>query len=265
MHTYPFFVVVTVLMVLTGCWTLHQPKRDSGIVRKIGACNPTPCIDLSLDGLPELPEALDSDVASIINAEIAAVLYMPVDAETSQPASSAVLRELEAKMKEYEAFGDSAIEWNLKRSVRVDPVGRHFISAVVVSDGYLGGAHGFHEVAMLMFSTEDGNRLALNDILDDSKRVAFQRVVEAEFRRARNIPVSQRFDDAGFFVPPGGELPLSKNFLLTPNGLELYYNNYEIGPYVLGSTQLSIPIDVVKSLVKEDITARWIKQPAQQM
>ncbi len=259
MNTYPIFAAVSCLLVLTGCWPLSQPKRDPGIVSKIGACNPTPCIELSLDGIPELPATLDSEVASKITAEIAGVLYMPVDAETMRPASSAVLQELQERMKESEAFGESAISWNLKRTVQVNSIGSHFLSAEVVSDGYLGGAHGFHEVSFLMFSTADGSRIGLGDVLDDVKKPAFQRVVEAEFRRARNISVGQSFDDAGFFVPPGEGLPLPKNFLLTPEGLELYYNNYEIGPYVLGSTQLSIPREVVVALLKEDVASRWVQ------
>lgn len=258
-NTYPFSAIVVCLLVLTGCWPLSQPKRDPGIVSKIGACDPTPCIELSLDGLPELPAILDSEVASKITAEIAAVLYMPVDAETLSPASSAVLQELQERLKEYETFGESAINWNLKRTVHVNTVGSHFLSAQVVSDGYLGGAHGFHEVSFLMFSTADGTRITLDDVLDEEKKAAFQRVLEAEFRRARNISAGQSFDDAGFFVPSGVELPLPKNFVLTPDGLELYYNNYEIGPYVLGPTQLAIPKEVVGALLKEEVAGNWVQ------
>ena len=259
MNTYRRVLIVTTLTFLTGCWTFSHPKRDPGIVSKIGSCDPTPCIELSLDALPVMPETLDSAVASRISSEIAGVLYMAVDVETVQPTSSAVLQELQDRMKDAQAFGESAINWNLKRTVQVSNVGSHFLSAEVVSDGYLGGAHGFHEVSFLMFSTGDGSRIALGDVLDDGKRPAFQRVVEAEFRKARNISAGQSFEDAGFFVPPGEGLPLPKNFLLTPDGLELYDNNYEIGPYVLGSTQLSIPKEVVVALLKEDVAGHWVQ------
>jgi hypothetical protein len=79
------------------------------------------------------------------------------------------------------------------------------------------------------------------------------KIVEAEFRRARSIPAGESLQDAGFFILPGQELPLGENFALTSKGLEIQYNPYEVAPYALGATSVSVPREAVAPLVKADL------------
>jgi hypothetical protein len=52
---------------------------------------------------------------------------------------------------------------------------------------------------------------------------------------------------------PGQELPLGENFALTSKGLEIQYNPYEVAPYALGATSVSVPREAVAPLVKADL------------
>ena len=42
----------------------------------------------------------------------------------------------------------------------------------------------------------------------------------------------------------------SKNFLLSPDGIKFYYNAYEIAPYAAGPTEITIPYESLKDILK---------------
>ncbi len=234
-----------------GCFIPAAKPLDPGVETTLGTCAPTPCVKVSLAAVPELPASFKTDVVKRVQAEIARILYLPVDSETLEPSSSHVLRELENRLEEYESFSETPIDWSLSRTVKVSSLAEEFIAVEILNDGYLGGAHGFHEVSLLMFDGQTGGILALDEIVRNGASASFARIVEAEFRRARNIPMEQSLFDAGFFIPAGEALPLPNNWMLTENSLELHYNSYEVGPYVLGSTRLSLPREAVMGVLRE--------------
>ena len=243
--------IVLLVTSLGGCFLPTASHLDPGVETAIGSCAPTPCVKVNLAGVPELPSGFSSEVVSKVQDEIARILYLPVDSATLKPSSAHVLRELTNRLEESEAVSEAPIDWMLSRRVAVSGVAEEFIGVEIVNDGYLGGAHGFHEVSLLMFDGRTGAALSIDDVVSDEGRTSFLRIVEAEFRRARNIPMGQSLLDAGFFVPAGEPLPLPKNWMLTESSLELHYNSYEVGPYVLGSTRLSLPREAVMGVLHE--------------
>ena len=105
----------------------------------------------------------------------------------------------------------------------------------------------------MTFDAHTGARLAVGDVVDDSARPVLSKIVEAEFRRARNVPSSTSLQDAGFFILPGQEMPLAENFALTDRGLELQYNPYEVGPYSMGSTRVVVPKEAIEPLLTANL------------
>lgn len=243
--------IVFLITSLGGCFLPTASHLDPGVETTIGSCAPTPCVKVHLAGVPELPSGFSREVVRKVQDEIARILYLPVDSETLRPSSAHVVRELTSRLEESEAISDAPIDWMLSRRVEVSSVADEFIGVEIINDGYLGGAHGFHEMSLLMFDGRNGATLSIDDLVSNDRRATFARIVEAEFRRARNIPMGQSLFDAGFFVPVGEELPLPKNWMLTESSLELHYNSYEVGPYVLGSTRLSLPREAVIGVLRE--------------
>ncbi len=120
------------------------------------------------------------------------------------------------------------------------------LSILLNLDRYTGGAHPFNEIIIISFGAEDGKRRLITDIIRDEQKL--KELIVKEVRRKRNISESVNLTEEGFYA---NDWPLPKNFALISQGLYLVYNAYEIGPYVLGSTELLIPIEKIKPLLKD--------------
>jgi hypothetical protein len=95
----------------------------------------------------------------------------------------------------------------------------------------------------------------VTDLVEERSRATLNRVLEAEFRRAREIRAGQSLQEAGFFILPGQELPIGENFALSDKGLEIQYNPYEVAPYALGETRVKLPKEAIAPLVKSDLSS----------
>jgi hypothetical protein len=125
------------------------------------------------------------------------------------------------------------------------------VSVVVKNEGFLGGAHGFSEETLFVFDGKSGKALAWDDVIASGSRDIFEKIAEAEFRRARSIPAGQSLSDAGFtFENEAFALPA--NFALTDKGISCHYNPYEVGPYVMGATDFTVPIEAVLPALRSD-------------
>lgn len=120
------------------------------------------------------------------------------------------------------------------------------LSILLNTDIYTGGAHPLNDLCILSFNPKTGKKVIISDILKNEK--ALKSLIVKEFRRKRNLADAINLTDEGFY---SNEWPLPKNFALLSQGLYIIYNAYEIGPYVLGSTELLIPYDAIKPLLKD--------------
>jgi hypothetical protein len=140
--------------------------------------------------------------------------------------------------------------WILERRASVLFANDQVITIDVLNEGYLGGAHGFRERTILTFDAKDGRRLNFSEFVSDESKPLLQRVAEAELRKVREVPASSSLAQQGFFVKEGEALKITENFGIVENGLLLHYNPYDIGPYALGPTDLVIPREVLKPLLR---------------
>lgn len=122
---------------------------------------------------------------------------------------------------------------------------KNSLSILINTEGYLGGAHPFNEVRILSYDIVNEKRLQIIDFIKDENKL--KDLIVNEFRRKRKLSASYNLKEVGFY---SNEWPIPKNFALLSQGLYLVYNPYEIGPYVLGSTELLIPFDEIKPLLK---------------
>jgi len=247
-------LVCFMVALLTGCSGLGRSTAIQGKVVDLGACNPTPCVKINLGGTPQIGERISDDVETKIQSEVRATLYASIDIDSDSPSPDELMRELEARYREYSELSDAPIDWSLTRSAKVLAENPEFVSLEILSEGYLGGAHGFSDRVLMTFDAKTGTRLSVSDIISDSSRGVLVRVLEAEFRRARKVRQDQSLQDAGFFILPGQEMPISDNFAITPDGLQVQYNPYEIAPYSMGATRIVVPWEAFNPLLKSE---RW--------
>ena len=136
--------------------------------------------------------------------------------------------------------------WSFKINFDILENNDNSLTILLNSNIYTGGAHPLNDISILTFNPDSGKKVIFSDILKDEN--SLKNLMVQEFGRKRNLSDAVNLTDEGFY---SNDWPLPKNFALLAQALYIVYNAYEIGPYVLGTTELLIPIDAIKPLLKD--------------
>ncbi|MBI5913967.1 MAG: DUF4163 domain-containing protein [Bacteroidetes bacterium] len=125
--------------------------------------------------------------------------------------------------------------------------GNH-LTLEIVGYTFQGGAHGSPTASVATFEASTGKQLTWNDLVTDT--TALKAVAEKKFREER----------ADIFKPTDGSEPfkfddifqfkLPDNYGLTQAGIYCRYLAYEVGPYAIGETVLTISFEELGTLSK---------------
>lgn len=114
---------------------------------------------------------------------------------------------------------------------------------------YTGGAHGGTFHGFINWDTQGRKQISINDVLKPDMYDSLQVVAENIFRKNEGISptdaLKQYFFEDNKFV-------LNENYLFTKEGIKYLYNEYEIKPYSSGRTELLIPYDSIRNLLKPE-------------
>ena len=131
-----------------------------------------------------------------------------------------------------------AISWEGKLNGNVVKQTDSLINIKLEAFTFTGGAHPNSNTYSLLFNAETGKKLALEDVVKDI--LGLTAVAEKKFREQLKIPAGTpvnstiyTFDDNKFVLP--------ENIFFTDSGLQLYYNAYEVAPYYVGATIITLP------------------------
>lgn len=251
------------LLILPFCFFLFACQNksiDEGneistipVTAKKFSSNSTPCPD-SLISCAEVeinvPFILDHSSADLINQSILKELSMimenlPPDLNSLQD----IPTKIDSFISQHRNFSkevDFPQLWSFKINFDILENNDNSLSIVLNSNIYTGGAHPLNDISILTFNPYSGKKVIFSDIIKDEK--SLKTLIVQEFKRKRNLSDSVNLTDEGYY---SNDWPLPKNFALLAQGLYIVYNAYEIGPYVLGTTELLIPIDAIKPLLKD--------------
>jgi hypothetical protein len=216
-----------------------------------GSCDSsgTPCVTVRFS-YPDISRAASDpafdSVADYVSDQVFALLE---DAGRTKPFDSIASGLIGQYTDLTQEFTDYRLPWTLERSCTVSLDTCGIISVRFEESSFLGGAHGLNTVRLASFDASSGRRITYADLFQSGYETAFARIAEKEFRLARSVPDSQSLSDAGFWVEEGKFEP-SEDFCVGKDGLILYYNLYEIAPYVMGSTEVRIPLASLKDIVR---------------
>ncbi|HUH25195.1 MAG TPA: RsiV family protein [Flavobacterium sp.] len=116
----------------------------------------------------------------------------------------------------------------------------------IVWDYYLftGGAHGLQAKKVYFFDIKTGKTITTKDLFLNYQ--GFKNYAETEFEKQLNI--TGTYAEAGFTFPKNTfELP--ENLYETKGEWILYYNPYEIAPYVQGASIVKLPKEKVSDFL----------------
>ncbi|MDH6356028.1 hypothetical protein M2132_002382 [Dysgonomonas sp. PH5-45] len=194
----------------------------------------------------------DSDAAKKINDKVFETIKLIVSLEED---SSTNYNELFLGfIKSYKEFvsetPDYTQAWTVDIKGEVEYNSLELINIKLESFMMTGGAHGNPYTASLIFDAKEGKALSVSDLVNDT--TALNVLAEAKFREKYNIPTDKSLNSTGLmFVDDKFILPA--NIFVTKDGLLLFYNVYEIAPYVAGTKDILIPYTEIDKILSAKI------------
>lgn len=140
--------------------------------------------------------------------------------------------------------------WTLERTATVYHQNSKQITLQLSEYSYEGGAHPNSAIQYLLVSKLTGKQLYVNDFFDTLSIAKLTMLAEPIFCTLKGISQSHSMAEAGFDFA-NNKFALNTNFYFNDAGITFYYNTYEIGPYALGPTILTIPKYQVVKLMKK--------------
>ncbi|MBT8280388.1 MAG: DUF3298 and DUF4163 domain-containing protein [Muriicola sp.] len=238
----PLFVLF-VFVIFTSCEEESTLVMEP-VVYTNAPCNSCPEISINYPRILE-DTKLGRTVNSVIEAEIIELLTFADSLEVSnlnEAVNSFTLGYSELK----EVYPDETVPWEANIDAEVSFENRRVLSIKLDSYLFTGGAHGYSASHFLNFDIEKGEEINTRELFRDL--LAFRAYAETKFREKEKIPIDAPINSTGFMFDRD-TFYLPENIGLTPKGILLLYNQYEVASYADGQIQLLIPFKEAKKFV----------------
>lgn len=203
---------------------------------------------------PTLPvqDTINTKVLYFLNAAFAHVLNSSYTTIKTYDDVKDACNRFEQAYNVYRKETNSEIPWNLELHIEISRPFNELVTLEVSEYSFLGGAHGHGTINYFNYTVPDGKMLELKDLFPDIKQL--NKIAEEYFRNQHmQGDMSADFDEYEFEFE-NNRFSVNENFKLTPNGLQIQFNTYEIAPYVLGDPLIEIPWERIQPLLKKNLT-----------
>lgn len=168
-------------------------------------------------------------------------------------------------IKNYEAFKKSdprtKMFYELDTHVKLIQQDTSLISLEYGGYTFQGGAHGASFTGYINWNPDTQKKITLEDILTDGYEPQLSKIAEGIFRKNEKLEPNASLEPNYFFKD--GKFALNENYSITPMGIKFMYNQYEIKPYAAGQTELFIPYNDIRALIKpKSVVAKYITSNA---
>jgi hypothetical protein len=124
---------------------------------------------------------------------------------------------------------------------------------------FMGGAHGLNTINYYNFNLKTGKLITENDLflkntVSKLTELIKLRIIE-QCNEDKGIKPIKNLEKTDFWIDaikPNG------NFYITDESLNYVFNPYEIGPYYLGITEVQIPYERMKNILKPNATINYL-------
>jgi hypothetical protein len=187
---------------------------------------------------------------SAINQEIQKIALAPNSPDDPIPKSYKELTSnfINAFDKYKAEVKDDQQNWFLHTQIQVLPQRSNYLGFRYDFKNFTGGAHGSYSRIYLNYDLKNKQVITLDSLLKPGSKVKLTTIAEEIFRKQEGLSSTQTLKDDYFFDKD--LFALNSNFTITSEGLLFVYNPYEIKAYAAGITELLIPFDRIKDLLK---------------
>jgi hypothetical protein len=213
----------------------------------------------------EYPEFASSELNAIIQKELFNIFHDENDTTKNSPKNFEALAQnfiadYEVKVQENKDFvnkanaknegGFLANPWYMEGYNKVQRQTDKYLMLHTNTNWFMGGNHPISMEYYYVYDRKTFKRVTLEDIFEKGFDQKLLTIAEAKFRKQENLkPADKLTDENGYFFENGRFL-LNDNFTLTDKGIKFLYNVYEIKPYAAGITELEIPYEDLKGILK---------------
>lgn len=211
------------------------------------------------DNCPEVDISyLNSDHAwanKIVNTRVNAGIIHLKDKAQCNPTVSIHNYEVKVAKCVEEGIGNLLQDWSADVSMSYSfaskpeykgHIGNLELFEVAVST-YMGGAHGSEGLEYVVLDATAKKQLTLADVILKGKKSKFEALVYNEFRQWVENDYEQSVAD---YEASGWKFRLSDNFTFNKTGINILYQQYEIGPYAVGMPEFTIPYQKLQGVLK---------------
>mgnify|MGYP001459977929 CR=1 FL=1 len=232
-------------LMFVGC------KNDNGLVFEPSNFGNVPCENCALVNI-SIPKAignmrLDETINTALREEITFILKYDDEVEASS-IDMAIKSFQNAFAKLKEKFPEESTQWEATINGEVTFENEWILTIRLDYFLFTGGAHGYGSTRFLNFdktkAVELNNEGLFKDILD------FEGFAEAKFRKQEGIPSSESINSTGFMFEED-LFYLPDNMGFTKEGLQLFYEQYEVASYADGPIILTFPFEEIQKFLAQ--------------
>lgn len=124
------------------------------------------------------------------------------------------------------------------------------LSYTIKFENYTGGAHGSHSYNNHVINLKNGNVLTEEDIFVENYQDQLAQIIIDKIAALHKVENPKDLENIGFFSVE--EIFPNGNFLVDGKGITYTFNEYEIAAYVVGATNVFLPYEEIRILLKKD-------------
>lgn len=195
----------------------------------------------------KVPKALgDAPIDQVINTAVKEELIYLLNFDDQQNATdikSAIGSFTTAYTQLKSQFAEEATPWEVAVTTTISYEDKNIITLQIDSYLFTGGAHGYNTTHYLNFDKLKAIELNTEELFKDF--TDFERYAESKFRTQEGLSSDDAINSTGFMFETG-TFYLPENIGYTKEGLQLFYEQYEIASYADGPIVLTFPYSELK-------------------
>lgn len=203
-----------------------------------------------LDQLSKMLEIVDADQASSTAQGSEQTNHLDVQAQQYANAFIKIDEELKAL--------SSSHQISLMIKPKILQSKGTLATVVLNSSSYLGGAHGSTAQRYYNFDLKNQKQVQLNDLLLPKQKAKLDKLAHEAFK---TWVIDSKLANTADEYEQAWPFQVTDNYFLGEQGLILQYEEYEIGPYVVGLPRLVIPFDQLQGVLKPEYLPK-VETPA---
>ena len=222
--------------------------------REYGECGGKACVEFTIE-YPEIIGAHVTEAATINQTIRQWVLEQFGDRQVPKDLEG-VAQEFIKSYKEARADASKfkpeySRPWYRDETVKVEYESVSVLSLSLLEEVDSGGMHPVEDLKYASFRPSTGERIHLQDFLKQGYMERLNTIAEGRFRALKGLSPTESLNGALFWFK-NDRFQLNDNFMLGPNGLAFYFNQYEIACYACGTTKLFLPYCDLRDLIRPD-------------